>query len=298
MEKGAGRTFTAKERRDILDVMINERLALQAAEKDRITLTDSELNQQIQQMRANLAQSVGRQPTDAEFALAIKNQTGLDLPVFREQMRRQMLVQKYLLSKKQSIIDAAKPPTDADILSAYNIAKSQFIRPDTVRFSMIMVPIGSASAEKTRARELANRLAQEIGSNPGKFDEVSVRAQAQNSGYRAGDGGYLPRNPQAQQVVGLDFLNAAFSLKQGEVSRLLESPNGYQIIKVTETYAQKNLELDDVFQLGSRMTVRNYIGTMLYQERQQAALEKASEELVKELRIGTPFQVFENNISW
>jgi parvulin-like peptidyl-prolyl isomerase len=298
MEQTARRALTPAERRQVLDVMINEKLALQAAERDRITISDNEINQQIQQLRTGMVEQVGRQPTDAEFALAVRNETGLDVAAFRDQLRRQMIVQKYLLSKKQNTLDSIKTPTEEEIRNTYNLAKTQFVRPETVRFSMIQIPFGTDAAEKTQARALADRLIREIGSNATKFDEAVVRGQSPNAGYQAGDGGYLPRNMQAQQVVGAEFINAAFTLKQGEVSRLIEGPRGFQIIKVTETYEQKNLEMDDVVQLGTRTTVRDYIGNSLLQERQQAVLEKATTELVTELRTGNPFQVFENNLTW
>ncbi|MDR2797797.1 MAG: peptidylprolyl isomerase [Treponema sp.] len=298
MEKQAGRILDAAERRQVLDVMINEKLAIQAAERDKIIVSDNEINQQIQNLRANLTQRVGRQPTDAEFAIAVRNETGLEIPAFREQLRRQLITQKYLLSKKQNLFNSITSPTETEILNTYTLAKTQFIRPETVRFSMIQVPFGTDTAAKTKAKELADRLIREIGSNPAKFDEAVIRGQTPNSGYQAGDGGYLPRNLEAQQVVGPDFINTAFSLKQGEVSKLIEGARGYQIIKVTETYEQKSLELDDVFQLGTRMTVREYIGNALLQERQQAVIERATQELVTELRAGNPFQIFENNLKW
>ncbi|MDR3333905.1 MAG: SurA N-terminal domain-containing protein [Treponema sp.] len=296
MEKQAGRTLSVEERRQVLDVMINEKLALQAAERDKISVGDNEINQQLQEIRSALVQNTGRQPTDAEFALALRNETGLEMPAFRDQLRRQMITQKYLMSKKQSLFTAVKIPSDADILNTYTLYKTQFVRPETVRFSMIQVPFGADA--KAKARELADRLIREIGSNPSKFDEAVVRGQVPNSGYQAGDGGYLPRNPEALRVVGQDFLNTAFSLKQGEVSKLLEGARGYQIIKITETYTQKALELDDVFQLGTSMTVKAYIGNTMLQERQQAVIEQATQELVTELRTGNPFQVFENNLKW
>jgi parvulin-like peptidyl-prolyl isomerase len=295
MEKTARRTLTEAERRQVLDVMINERLAVQAAERDRITVSDNEINQQIQQLRSGMAQSIGRQPTDAEYAQAVRNETGLEVAAFQEQLRRQLVVQKYLTSKKQGLFESLKAPVESEIQNAYSLTKSQFVRPETVRFSMVMVPFGS---DKTKAKELADRLNNEIGLNPSKFDEVALRGQAPNSGYQAGDGGFLPRNPEAMQVVGAEFINAAFSLKQGEVSKMIEGARGYQIIKITETYAQRALELDDIFQLGTRITVRDYIGNSMLQERQQAILAQATQELVTELRAGKTFQVFDRNLTW
>jgi parvulin-like peptidyl-prolyl isomerase len=298
MERAAGRSLTEREQRDILDLMINERLVIQAAERDRVTVSESEVNQQINQLRAQMVQTIGRQPTDAEFNQAVKNETGLEMPAFREQMRRQLLVQKYLTSKKQSLFESIRVPTEQDILNTYNLARANFVRPDTVRFSMIQVAYGENAASKLRAKELVDRLDREIGSNPSKFDEAVLRGQSPNSGYQAGDGGFLPRNMEAAQVVGPEFINTAFSLRQGEVSKTLEGARGYQIIKVTETYAMKNLELDDIFQLGTRMTVRDYIGNVLLQERQQAILTQATQELVSELRAGRTFQIFERNLNW
>ena len=294
----ATQSVNLEQRKQILDVMINERLAIQAAERDKVTVSDNELNQQIQQLRAQMAQTIGRQPTDSEFAQAVKNETGLDLPAFRDQMKRQATVQKYLMSKKQDQLSSFKQPTDDEVVNAYNLSKAQFIRPDTVRFSMIQVPYGPDAASKTRAKGLADKLNQDIGSNPSKFDEAVMKSQTPNSGYQAGDGGYLPRNMQAQQAAGVDFITTAFSLKQGEVSKLIEGIQGYQIIKITETYSQKSLELDDIVQPGSRMTVRQYIAQNMMQQRQQEAVAKASQELIKELRTGNSFQIMENNLNW
>ncbi|MDR2403570.1 MAG: peptidyl-prolyl cis-trans isomerase [Spirochaetaceae bacterium] len=298
VEKQERRSLNVSERRQVLDLMINERLAIQAAEQDKISVSENEINQQLQQLRAILAQNIGRQPTEAEFATAVKNEYALEIPAFREQIRRQYLVQKYLMSKKQDLIQSVKTPTEADIQNFYNLNKAEFVRPDTVRFSMIQVPFGASATDKTKAKELADRLVREIGSNPAKFDEAVIKSQSPGSGYQGGDAGYVPRNLQAQQVVGEELMNTAFSLKQGEVSRLVEGAQGYSIIKVTETYEMKNLALDDVIQPGNRMTVHEFISSRMLQERQQGVMLQASQELVADLRKGNSFQIFENNLTW
>ena len=289
--------YDATERRQILELVINDRLALQAAERDRVTITENELNQQITQLRTRMTQTIGRSPTDEEFAIAIKNETGLELPAFREYQRRKAITQKYLLTKKQDLFASVREPTQEEILSVYNLRKSEFVRPDTVRFSMIQVPYGADAASRNRARDLAESINRDIASNPSRFDEAVIRGQAPNSGYQAGDGGYLPRNIAAQQAAGTDFVNTAFSLRQGEVSKVIEGISGYQIIKITETLPQKSLELDEIINPGSRTTVRQFIATNIYQQRQQEALIRATQELVNELRTGNPFQIMENNLT-
>jgi parvulin-like peptidyl-prolyl isomerase len=298
MEKGSGRILNADERRQVLDVMINEKLAVQAAERDKISVSENEINQQFQQLRAGIVQVIGRQPTDAEFATAVRNETGMEVSAFREQLRKQLIINKYLQAKKQNLFESIKVPTEEEIQDAFNLARSDFFRPRTVRVSMIQVAYGSDAAAKAKARELADRLFREIGSSPAKFDELALRSQAPNSGYQAGDGGYLPLNMDAQQSLGEDFIKTASGLKQGEVSKLIEGVRAYYIIKVTETHEMKTLELDDIFQLGTRITVREYIGNVLLQKRQQDILAQASQELIAELRAGKTFQVFEKNLAW
>ena len=290
--------FTLSDRRNILEMIINERLALQAAERDRITFTENELNQAVNMLRSQMAQGIGRQPTEEEFAMAIRNETGQDFPAFRESLRRQSIANKYLMTTKSDIFGSIQMPTEAEIVNHYNLSRADFVRPDTVRFTMIQVPYGPDAASRARARDLADRLNREIGANSSRFDEAVMRGQAPNSGYQAGDGGYLPRNPMAQQIVGEDFMNTAFSLRQGEVSRLIEGNPGFQIIKITETLPQAMLGMDDIMDPGTRMTVRQFIGSSILQQRQQETIMRATQELIAELRTGNPFQIMEQNLNF
>jgi hypothetical protein len=297
LEQRSGRTLTPAERRQVLDVMINEILALQAAERDHIYTSDGVITQQLQELRAGLSIN-GRGPTDAEFEVAVRNQWGVDVPAFREQLKRRATIQKYLFSKKGNPENLVTAPTEAEILERYNLLRTQFIRPQTVRVSVLQIPGGANAADRARARTQAEQLFREIGGNAGKFDEALIRANAPNSGYEGGDGGYIPRIPQAQQALGTDFINVAFSLRQGEVSRIIESVRGYEIIKVTETYDQKNLELSDIARLGTTMTVRDAINESMLQERLAPVLETVQRELITELRQNSSIQIFENYLNW
>jgi parvulin-like peptidyl-prolyl isomerase len=293
-EKTTGQPLTADLRKQVLDMMINEKLVLQAAERDKIGIAENEVNQQIDRLRALLARNIGRQPTEAEFATAIKNQYGLELPAFRDQVRRQLVLNKYLETKKGTIINSFREPTEKEIVETYDLTKSQFVRPDVVRFSMIQIPYGGNAAE---ARRTADNLVREIASNPTKFDEKvnNARVPSANLGYQSFKDEYIQKDLQSQQMMGADFITAAFALKQGEVSRLLDNGQFFRIIKVTETYEMKALTLDDIFQLGTPYTVRDYIGNTLLQERQLAALRQATDELTRELRVGRSYEDPDNS---
>jgi parvulin-like peptidyl-prolyl isomerase len=291
-------TMTKERKLQVLNTIINNRLVMQAAEHERITVTDNEINSQMETFRSNVGQTIGRRPTDAEFAEAVREQTGQTIPVFREDIKTQMVLQKYFETKYASQLKSLTV-TDEEIRNFYALQKSQLIRPDTVRVSRIYVPFTDA-ASKARAKELADRLFREIGSNPAKFDEAAAKGSALNSGYKAGDAGYLPRTPQGLQRVGAEFLNTAFTLKQGEVSKLIEHVDGYNIIKITETYEQKNLELDDIVQLGETLTVREYFRMGLLQEKQREIRDQMVVELRKDKGNPPvpPYKILDNNLTW
>ena len=319
MEKSARRTLNASERREVLDEMINERLVIQAAERDSAVVfgmsfssytrnLENKINEQINRLKTERVQANGRQPTDAEIATEIRNMTGLDMAAFREQTRRQHLMQEYLIAKKETLIKTIRAPTEEEIMARFNLTRTQFVRPETVEFSYIRIPFGVDAASRTKARELGDGLIREIGSNPSRFDAVLDRAALPNSGYNTGVSS-LPRIPEAQREYGEVFINAAFSLKQGEVSRLLETRTDYVIIKVTKNLEYKILELEDnvpgylLASLGidprNTVTVRNLLTNIMALENQQTVMDQATKELLAELRAGgKTFQVFDKNLVW
>jgi len=307
---------TKDERLFVLNVMINENLALQAAERDRqalppgdrerLNVTENEISQHMQMLMAQLPpRENGRPPTESDLIQAIKEQTGMDLPAYRETIRRQAIVQKYLLFKKEDEFKSIKDPTDAEILSEYNLNRSMFVRPDTVRFSFIQVPFGPDAASRARAKELADRLISDIGANSEKFEDTVRRGQTPNAGFQAGTDRYIYRNPESQREAGQNFFDAAFSLKQGEISKVIDGLLAYQIIRNTEFLPQKTLELDDVYNLGARnlMTVKQFIQGGMLQRQQQELLAKVTQDLAAELRKGTfsagnSFRIIESNLNW
>jgi parvulin-like peptidyl-prolyl isomerase len=287
--------LTDTERREILDTLSNQLLACQAAEQDNVSATDREVTQQFDEemkpLIAYLGQKLGHAPSDAEVDTELRAQTGMTRAGFKEQIRRSLVTNKYLQFKKAGLFQALKPPSDAEVLTFYNQSKDKnifdggFIRPDTIRIRMIWVPVNNAS-EKSAALNRANQLLRTIGGDAGKFDEVVNDADKPNSGYMGGDGPYVYKHEQIRAAMGIDFYDTAFRLKQGEVSKLLERPDGYYIVKVIETYRQKTLTLDDIYNLGDprKITVRNYITIIESQRRQMETIKKASEELVEELK--------------
>jgi parvulin-like peptidyl-prolyl isomerase len=167
---------------------------------------------------------------------------------------------------------------------------------------MIVVPIRSA-AEKAAAQEKANGLSRQIGTDPAKFDEAAADAAKPNSGYAAGEGPYLYKFDQAVDAADRSFLNMLFTLKQGEVSRVIERPDGFYIVKVLESLRAKTLALDDIYNLGETpaITVRQYLGNYLYELRGMETYQQAYLEILTDLKKRGTIQVMDNvynSISW
>ena len=309
--QNANAKLTDTEKRQALEEMGNQYLACQAAEQEKITVTDREINQYFEQsiksFSDGLALMMGRTPTDAEIDAELRNRTGMTRASYREIMRRTLLTENYLKVKKQSLFDAIKPPTEAEIIVIYNENKNKsifengFMRPDTVRVRMIVVPYRNAG-EKAAAQNKANELARQIGNDPANFDEVAREFIRPNSGYISGDA-FIYKDERIRQAMGAAFVDTVFSLRQGSVSRVVERPDGFFIIKVMETYRAKTLVLDDIYNLedSRSITVRQTIAGAELQRRFMVALQKASEELVIELKKKGSVQIMDatyNSIVW
>lgn len=289
MEKQTGAALTPEQRQQVLDVMINQRLALQAAARDGIKVTDGELEQQFQALRDTVRQALGRDPTDEEFTTIVKNETGMDVRTYRDTLRRQLLMQRYLVSKKKALIETVREPTDKDVADYYSNNREKFIRAEGVRLGIIHIPAQNEA--------LANRLIREIGSSAAKFDEKVEESRAPNSGYEARVG-FFERNQQNRQIYGQALVDSIFSLEQGKVSQLIKNSQGFFILKVTNNYPFKTLGLSDEIQPETGRLLKEYILALLRQEYQLAAYARAEQELVSELRSITPvpYQVFKQNL--
>ncbi|MHB9295435.1 SurA N-terminal domain-containing protein [Pillotina sp. SPG140] len=269
------------ERRAGISTLSDIKLLAKVAEQDASLA--STVDQQLAQARSSIAQQLGRGPTEAEFDQAVRANTGMTVRAYRDQV----LAQLYLQNRAQTQLQAIQEYTPEQIGAVYEARKSEFVRPQTVRLSLISVPFGGAASDKSAARVLADRLSASIGFDAGNFDETVLMAQVPNAGYEAGDAGFIPRNEQAYQLFGVPFIETVFRLSQGEVSPVIEGTSSFYIAKITGKYEQTFLEIDDLIQLNPPTTVYDYIRTNSLQQQAQPILIQARQEVVKELKQNT-----------
>jgi hypothetical protein len=195
LEKQAGRTSSDQDRQKVLDGMIDQRLVIQAAAKEKITVSEAEINQQIQGMKNQMAASVGRPPSDDEFYTAIKQQTGIDKNVYREQMKQQMLISKYIAQKylPQVLSKANVAVSDSEVNEQIQELKNQLTRssggrqPTDAEFSAAIKQQTGMELEAFKTT-LKTQLAQQkyllsLGGGKPTDDDISTALRANPSNF-------------------------------------------------------------------------------------------------------------------
>ena len=130
--------------------------------------------------------------------------------------------------------------SDAEIKAWYDGHKDRFQQPEERRASHIL--IASEKIGKDKARAKAEELLKEIQKNPAAFADLAKKnSDDPGSAAKGGDLGYFGRGMMVKP-----FEDATFSLKDGEISGIVESDFGFHIIKVTGIHPAKEKPLADV----------------------------------------------------
>src|SRR5206468_626449 len=137
-----------------------------------------------------------------------------------------LMVQKLLQGEVMSKIEI-KP---SDISAFYEKNPDKFQQPETVHAAHILVIVPPGSDEKAKAALKAKAVEALQAAKAGKdFGALARQYSQDGSAQHGGDLGFFPRG----QMVPA-FEQAAFALKPGEVSDLVETQFGFHIIKMIE----------------------------------------------------------------
>ncbi|HON88359.1 MAG TPA: SurA N-terminal domain-containing protein [Spirochaetia bacterium] len=278
LEAAMGRSLTEDERKKLLDDKINEILFLQMCERDGIRIADSELDAYINQMKMQLGNI-----SNEQFEKYL-NAQGITLDALKKAYKNQLLLQKWVTTAKANELKAIPPISADEILKAYEMYRYKLVRPDTVRISFLYYPFKEKTdAEKKKAYELMRGLLTKLQKNQETFD--SLRLKSQEDGYLANkDSVYFEKSDLFMQQFGKQVYDTVFSLKEKEMSGIIETETGLWIIMRYEFYPQKQLELTDNMKIGQTGTVQDYLGQLLLQQRQTEFMQKVLSELFEKLR--------------
>jgi peptidyl-prolyl cis-trans isomerase D len=150
---------------------------------------------------------------------------------------------EYVVLSPESITSQVKVSED-ELRKAYNDHKERYQQQEERRASHILITVDAkaSDADRAKAKAQAEALLKEAKANPGKFAELAARnSRDPGSAQKGGDLGFFARGAMVKP-----FADAVWSLKEGEISGLVQSDFGYHIIKLTGTHAGRVRDFSEV----------------------------------------------------
>jgi len=126
-----------------------------------------------------------------------------------------------------------------EVKSWYEGHKDRYQQAEERRASHILIPAGNDLA---KAKAKAEEVLKEVQQNPGKFADIAKKeSQDPGSASKGGDLGFFGKGMMVKP-----FEEAVFSLKEGQLSGLVQSDFGFHIIKLTGIKGGKVKTFDEV----------------------------------------------------
>lgn len=153
-------------------------------------------------------------------------------------------IQYVLLSPAN--LSASIKPSDADLKKYYDDNIARYRTEGEVRASHILInaPKDASDADKAKAKAKADELQKQVKAHPDQFAQIAEKnSEDPGSASKGGDLGYFARGMIAG---GKAFDDAAFNLKKGDVSDVVQSDFGYHIIQATDVKPAATKSFDEV----------------------------------------------------
>lgn len=173
---------------------------------------------------------------------------------------RGVLVQAMLRRESQ-----AAEPTPAEVEAALLAEKGELQRPRRVRLRNIFkkVPAGAGPAERDAARKALEGVRERLRAGA-DFAEVALRESDSQTRFRGGLMGAVPPGvlqPEVERV--------AFALKEGELSAVIETPDGFTLLRCDGIVEARVMSLEE-----ARGRIRQGLFTRRSTARQRALREE------------------------
>ena len=246
----------------VLGRLVDQRLQLQEAERERVTVDDPEVDEQMTEMMKRSGVS-----NREELERAIKAQ-GLTMDSVRKRVRDQVMIQKVVRRKVSFRISV----TEDEIERYYfeNRAKLETGLSFHARHILVAVAAQAPEAEW----EAARRKAEEIWSlvRAGRdFPELARKHSDDSSATEGGDLGVMKQGELAAEIEA-----EILRIRPGEAAGPFKSQLGYHIFK---------LEWKDTLTGEALAQTKQQIRDILFREKYQARLEAWLEELKRRALI-------------
>jgi peptidyl-prolyl cis-trans isomerase SurA len=240
-------------------------------------------NEQFRRIIENIKKE-NKLETEEQFEAALK-QEGMTLEDLRRQLERQMLISQV----QQSEVSGKISVTEEEVKKYYGENSDAFTTEPqlTLREILIAVPtsekgvnVAEDDAARAKAEEIRKRL--EAGE-----PFARLASELSDSGSKA-NGGLI--GPIARTDLSPELLKETDPLKVGQMTRVLRTTRGYQIIKLESATDRKVKTLDEArAEIADRLAATKQRGQMLqYLQhlRAQAIIDWKNEEVKKAYELG------------
>lgn len=202
----------------VLETLINRELLYQESQQKGIKVEDNEVNGQFDIVKK-------RFPDEEQYKAALQkmNITEAELKSqIREGMAIQQFVDNYLVQEITV--------SEAEVMGFYQDNPDMFKQPEQIKASHILIKVDAQADEtaKGQANKKIMKIQKQLKAGQ-DFASLATEFSEGPSNVNGGDLGYFSRGQMVKP-----FEDAAFKLKSGEVSDIVETRFGYHLIKVVD----------------------------------------------------------------
>jgi peptidyl-prolyl cis-trans isomerase SurA len=213
----------AEKDKDVLRDLIDQQLLLEKG-KDLGLTGDTELIKKLDEMRKEM-----HLDSMEELEKAAQSQ-GISFEDFKQNMRNQIVTQQVIGREvgQKLVIDKDEEK------KYYESHQSELNQPEQIKLSEILISTEKKSKDLTEEQQLqaakakADDLLDQIQKGA-KFEDVAKKNSDGPSASQGGDLGYFKRGALAKELE-----DVTFAMKPGEVSKVIQTRQGYVILKVIE----------------------------------------------------------------
>jgi len=215
----------------LVDRFVNQTVLIAAADKDGITVEDSEVDKTIEEIKGTLPPNVTMEQ--------IMEQRGMKMDEFRKNIASDLRIRTLIEKQTEGITNA----TDEAVAAFYAENKEQFNTPESVQARHILVKFEKDADEATKAAKKIEieGYRKQITDGTNDFATVAAAHSACPSGQKGGDLGSFGRG----QMVPA-FEKAAFEQEIDAVGAVIETQFGYHIVQVIKRTDAGERTLEDV----------------------------------------------------
>jgi peptidyl-prolyl cis-trans isomerase SurA len=225
------REAIAAKEKNLLRDLIDQSLLVQRAKDDGISV-DADVIKRMDAIR------IQYKLPDMETLEKEVTKSGQDFEDFKTQIRNQLLTQQLIGKEVGSRIIISHD----DVAKYYAAHKSEFVRPETVYLREIFVSTeGKPDADIPALRKKAENLRERVLKNGDDFGELAKHFSDSSTAQQSGELGSFERSKLDPKIS-----DKVFALSHGQMTDVMETKTGFEILQVQERYEAGEQPLEKV----------------------------------------------------